>query len=271
MEPARTHVKKNTRPRALAGVTRSNSLLAALPGAERRELVAKCERVELAFGEVVAEPGARIRYAYFPTASFVALISSIDQRLRSQLEVSMVGTEGMLGIPLLLGVNVEPLYGVVQGAGSALRMEAAQFSSELEKSVALRQVLNRYLYVLMSQLAQMPACTRFHVLEARFARWLLTTRDRANSNEFHVTHERIAHMLGVRRVGITHAAGDLQKRELISYHRGKLTILDQAGLEAVSCTCYAAANGAYAALIHVNGRSRGGARDMRRGAVTSDT
>jgi Crp-like helix-turn-helix domain len=158
----------------------------------------------------------------------------------------------MLCVPLLLGVNMAPLRAQVQGAGPALRIEAAQFSNELTRSPALRQVLNRYLYVLMSQLSQMSACTRFHVLEARFARWLLMTRDRAQSNEFHVTHELMAFMLGVCRVGITHAAGALQRRKLICYTRGELTILDGAGLEAVSCRCYAAAKGTYAALIGVN-------------------
>jgi CRP-like cAMP-binding protein len=261
MNPTRTPAKKIASP-VVGTESHRNLLLAALPGTEAPELIARCERVDLVFGEMLAEPGAVIRYVYFPTGGFVSLISTIDPRL--QLEVGLVGTEGMLGIPLVMGVNVEPLRALVQGAGPALRMEAAQFSSELERSSALRQVLNRYVYVLMSQLTQMSACTNFHVLEARFARWLLMTRDRAHSNKFRVTQEFMAHMLGVRRVGVTHAAGALQRRKLIRYVRGNLIILNSAGLEAVSCACYAAAKGTYASIIGINhARSSGTLRSRR--------
>jgi CRP-like cAMP-binding protein len=242
--------KKISHPVAGAGIHGGNQLLAALPRPAARRLIARCESVDLRFGEVLAEPGSEIRHVYFPTGGFVSLISSIDQRPR--LEVGLIGSEGMLGVPVLLGVNMAPLRAQVQGAGPALRIDAAQFSNELARSADLRQVLNRYLYVRISQLSQMSACACFHVLEARFARWLLMTRDCAHSNEFHVTHELMAYMLGVRRVGITHAAGALQRRNLICYTRGRLTILDGVGLEAVSCTCYAAAKGTYAALLGIN-------------------
>jgi CRP-like cAMP-binding protein len=145
----------------------------------------------------------------------------------------------------VLGVDVEQLRAIVQGRGSALRMSAAQFSRELRHSRALDDALKRYVYVLMSQLAQMAACTHFHVLEARLARWLLMTRDRAHSVEFYITQEFLAYMLGVRRVSVTNAASALQKRRLIRYSRGNITILDERGLEATSCECHKVAKGIY--------------------------
>jgi CRP-like cAMP-binding protein len=232
----------------------ANLLLAGIPSAERSRLLAHCEPVELAFGDRLCEQGERIRHVYFPTGGFISLISSIDGR--SRLEVGLVGTEGMLGVSLLVGVNDAPLRALVQGAGGALRIEAPAFCRLLKRNPVLRRALMRYLYVLMSQLAQMAACTRFHVVEARLARWLLMTRDRAHSNKFRLTQEFLAYMLGVRRVGITRAARSLQRRKLIHYSRGKMTILDGRGLERASCECYAVSGHIYERLLSKGGRGR---------------
>jgi CRP-like cAMP-binding protein len=252
---------------AATAIRRENLLLATLPGAERRQLIARCEPVELTLGEVLCEQGDQIRHVYFPTGSFFSVISSIDGR--PKLELGLVGVEGMLGISLMLGVNVAPLRAIVQGAGSALRMDAAQFSREIRRSPALGKQLNRYLYILMKQLAQMAVCASFHVVEARLARWLLMTRDRAHSNEFRITQEFIAYMLGVRRAGITRAACMLQKRKLIRYNRGNMTVLDGRGLEAVSCECYAAAGRTYARIMTKRVRLRGGRGRIRGGRPQS--
>lgn len=222
----------------------ANRLLAMLPRKDRQRFLAGCESIDLGFAEILREPGERIREVYFPSECFISQITTTDGH--SSLEIGMVGDEGMLGIPLVLGVAVSPQSAVVQGAGPAWRMDAERFRRELELSPALQDVLKRYCHVAMVQAAQTAVCTRFHVVEERLARWLSMTRDRAHSDNFHVTHEFLANMLGVRRVGVTKAATALQKRGLISYRRGNLQVVDSAGLEAAACTCYAADKAIYA-------------------------
>jgi CRP-like cAMP-binding protein len=201
-------------------------------------MLAACERVDLVFADILCRSAERVEHVYFPIHSFISVVAPLDGH--AALEVGMIGNEGMLGVTLALGVDVSPLHALVQGSGPALRMTASRFRRELQASPALQGGLNRYLYILMRQLAQTAACTHFHVVEARLARWLLMTHDRAHSDAFHLTHEFLGHMLGVRRVGVTKAATSLQNQGLISYNRGDITVRYRRGLENASCECYAA-------------------------------
>jgi CRP-like cAMP-binding protein len=224
-----------------------NDLIAALPRKDREHLLAGCERVELDFAAALYEPGDRIRHVYFPVEGFISLVTPQDDC--TSLEVGLVGSEGMLGSTLMLGVDVSPLRALVQGAGMTLRMAAAPFRLELAHSAALQRELSRYLYVSIAQLAQLAACTHFHSLEARLARWLLMTHDRAHSDNFQLTHGLLAQMLGVRREGVTEAAGALQRRKLIRYRRGNITVVARDGLEAISCGCYRAGQDLYNRIL----------------------
>jgi CRP-like cAMP-binding protein len=223
-------------------------LIELLPRKARLRLLAVCEPVELAMAQVLSEVGIPTRFVYFPTDGFISLVTPINGK--PILEVGMVGREGMLGTQLALGVTVAPLHALVQGPGAAWRVSAAAFRRELAHSPALQQGLNRYVYVMMMQLASAASCLRFHQIGPRLARWLLMTQDRAHSDSFRVTHEFLAYMLGVRRVGVTSAASVLQRGGYIKYHRGEIEVLNRRGLEAAACSCYAADREAYEKMLH---------------------
>lgn len=220
-----------------------NHLIARLSRRGREHLLTVCEPVQLQAGVLLCKAGEQVRHVYFPDNCFISLLTSIEGG--PGIEVGMVGREGMLGAQLALGLTNAPLHGLVQGSGTARRVAVLPFRRELALNPALHGILDRYLYVLMAQLSLSGACTRFHRLGPRLARWLLMNHDRAHSDTFHLTQEFLASMLGVRRVGVTRAAGDLQRRGLILYHRGEITVLDRSGLEAAACGCYAADQGVY--------------------------
>ena len=214
----------------------SNRVLASIPSRDYKRLHEQLELVTLRFGQVLYEPGEEIRYVYFPIDCLISLLTAVDKR--RTLEVGMVGNEGMAGMPFILGIGISGVRAIVQGGGNALRMAAAPFRIEFDRNRPLQEALFRYTYALMAQVSQTAACNRFHEAEQRLSRWLLMTRDRVGADEFLLTHEFLAHMLGLRRVGITEAASALKRRKLIDYARGKIRILDVKGLKASSCTCY---------------------------------
>jgi CRP-like cAMP-binding protein len=214
-----------------------NLLIARLPRQARMRLLAMSEPVLLQHGTLLGEACAPARHVYFPLSGLAALVTSIEgQRV---LGVGMVGREGMLGAQLALGVLATPLPARVLGSCTARRIDAGLFRRELARCEALHRVLHFYLYVLLTQLATTAACSHFHQVGPRLARWLLMSEDRTEAGSFLLTHECLASMLGVRREGVTEAAGVLQQRALIHYHRGEIQVLDRSGLEAAACACYA--------------------------------
>ena len=217
-------------------VAMSNHLLAALPRKDYRKLMRVLEPVTLAYEEILYEANSPIRHVYFPIDCFVSMLTTVDSGRAA--EVGLIGAEGMIGVPAALGIAVSPFRAVVQGGGTAMRLKITDFRREFSESAALRRVLFLFTHLLMIQIAQTAACNRFHLVTQRMARWLLMTRDRVNSNEFRITQEFLALMLGVRRVGINVAARSLQDRKLIGYRRGTITILDHKGLVAAACGCY---------------------------------
>jgi CRP-like cAMP-binding protein len=221
---------------AVPHVPAANSLLAALPHTEYLRLLPGLEPVMLEFGDVLHEPGAPIRYVYFPVDCVVCLMARTgDQRAA---EVGLVGHEGMVGLALALGVDVSSVRTVVQTRGKALRMQAARFGDDFLQCRALQRELYRYAYVKLAQARQTAACFAAHLLPQRLACWLLMSSDRARSQEVRLTQEYLATLFCVRRVSVTSASTSLRDRHLISYSRGRIRILNRKGLEAASCSCY---------------------------------
>jgi CRP-like cAMP-binding protein len=224
---------------------RGNRLLARLEGDVRERVLARCESCKLELGQVLMGPGMRATHAWFPLDAIVSLGIPAAGKPHS-FGVALVGGEGMVGIPLLLGSTASSLRAVVVRSGAALRMPVPALRVQLQDSEDFRKPMQRYVLVSLTQLAQAAVCTRYHRVEERLARWLLMTLDRAPQGPVHATHEFLAATLGVRRAGVTRAAAVLQQRQLIAYHRGVLTVLDRGGLEDAACGCYAADRTAYA-------------------------
>lgn len=213
-----------------------NLLIAALTEKTFLDLEPKLEPVELAYDDNLFKSGDSIRYVYFPESGIVSLLSCIGSD--STVEVGIVGHEGIIGLPVFLGLKISNLRAVVQGAGQALRMRSADLIAECGRSDELPKLLRFYTHSLMIQISQSAACNRFHPIGARLARWLLMTQDLMNSPEFQITQEFLTNMLGVRREAVNKTAHDFQQKNLISYSRGNLTILDRKRILAAACSCY---------------------------------
>jgi CRP-like cAMP-binding protein len=219
----------------------TNRLLASLPPKEYKRLLPSLQPVELKYSAVIYDYGAAISHVYFPESGIISLLSSVEER--SLLEIGIVGNEGMVGLPLFLGVRTSRGKAVVQGGGTAFQVTAAAFMAECELGGKLSHVLRRFTHSLMSQISQSAVCFRFHPAEQRLSRWLLMTGDRMGSDELQITQSFLSNMLGVRREAVNIAVSALEKRNLIRHGRGSISIIDRAQLEKASCKCYAIIRG----------------------------
>ena len=226
---------------------RNNFLLAALPDPEWQRWQSLLEKVEMPLGQVLYEPGTTLAHVYFPTTSIVSLLYVMENG--ASAEIAVVGNEGLVGISLFMGGESTPSRAVVQSAGHGLRLKAQLMKSEFERAGPVLHLLLRYTQALITQMAQTAACNRHHTLDQQLCRWLLLSLDRLRTNELAMTQELIANMLGVRREGVTEAALKLQQAGLISYARGRITVLDRAGLEERTCECYAVVKREYDRLL----------------------
>ena len=216
---------------------RQNHLLAALPAEEYARLLPDLEWVATPLGHVLYEPGVKMRHVYFPTTSIVSLLYVMEDG--ASAEIAVVGNEGVVGVSLFMGGESTTSRAVVQSDGHAYRLKAQLLKDEFFRAGPMQRLLLRYTQALLTQMAQTAVCNRHHSLDQQFCRWLLLSLDRLSSNELVMTQELIANMLGVRREGVTEAAGNVQRAGLITYNRGRITVLDRTGLEARACECYA--------------------------------
>ena len=213
-----------------------NHLLDALPVGDYERLAPHLELVPMRLGDVLYESGVQLRYVYFPTTAILSLLYVMEDG--ASAEIAIVGNEGILGISLFMGGETTPSRAVVQSAGHAFRLKADLLKTEFGRFGPTMHLLLRYTQALITQMAQTAVCNRHHSVDQQLCRWLLLSLDRLQTNELSMTQELIANMLGVRREGVTEAAGKLQGAGLISYTRGRITVLDRPGLEARSCECY---------------------------------
>lgn len=217
-------------------ISTKNQILKLFSSEHLAQFLAECKLVELKLGEILTKPNDEIEYIYFPIESIIAWIQPVDKEVG--MVVALIGNEGMLSISPLLGVNTTSCRAIVQKEGSAIRIGAPNLLILLEKFPEMDSILRRYIHIVFSQVMQMAACTRFHIIEQRLAKILLMLKDRGDSTEFQITQKSLASMLGVRRVGISEAAGVLQRKNLISYKRGSVSIHDIQELEDLACNCY---------------------------------
>ena len=239
--------RKSATPRGPLGPA-GNRLLAKLPPEEYDRLLPHLEPVSFALGEVIYESGGRQSYIYFPTTAIISLLYLMENG--ASAEMGVAGNEGLVGVALFMGGETVPNRAVVQSAGAALRMKTQVLQEEFARGGVFQRLLLRYTQALMTQMSQTAVCNRLHTVEQQLCRWLLLSRDRLNTDELVMTQELIANMLGVRREGVTHAAGRLQENGLISYVRGRITILDRGGLEASVCECYRVVKDEYDRLLN---------------------
>jgi CRP-like cAMP-binding protein len=213
-----------------------NHLLDALPKSDYDRLAPHLELIPLPLGDVLYESGGRLGYVYFPTTSIISMLYVMEDG--SSAEIAIVGNEGMLGVSLFMGGETTPSRAVVQSAGYGFRLKAQLLKSEFGRFGPVMHLMLRYTQALITQMSQTAVCNRHHSVDQQLCRWLLLSLDRLASNEITMTQELIANMLGVRREGVTEAAGKLQKAGLIHYRRGRITVIDRPGVEALSCECY---------------------------------
>jgi CRP-like cAMP-binding protein len=213
-----------------------NHLIDALPASDYERVVSHMELIAMQLGDVLYESGAKLQYVYFPTTCIISLLYVMEDG--ASAEIAVVGNEGILGISLFMGGNTTPSRAIVQSAGHAFRLKADLLKHEFERYGPTMHLLLRYTQALITQMAQTAVCNRHHSVDQQLCRWLLLSLDRLASNELSMTQELIANMLGVRREGVTEAAGKLQDAGLIHYRRGRITVLDRPGLEKRSCECY---------------------------------